>query len=379
MNGNETGMSEPAPSTPKVVHLISSLGVGGAERLLVDLVGSLDSTERANVTVLVMNEADASLLAELSDSGVRLIAWKRPRGSRDPRYLLRLLQLLDASGTNILHAHNHGSKAWAMLVKLLRPRTRVVFTVHAMGVAAGYGAARRRLHNRLVDRTIAISEAVAVECRRSGLRAVVPIKNGVNVARFAGSEGSRTWEPGARPLVLTVARLVKLKGQDILIEAAAKLKQRGISARYRLVGSRSTDEPDTARFFKELIARLGLEHDVEIVEGCADAAPHVRQADLCVVPSRQEGFGLAIVEAMAAGVPVIASHLDGPSELVDPGRSGLLFEPGNADDLAEKIAMMLTDRERAASMADAGHAVAQAHSIEVMRDAYRALYRDVAR
>ncbi|WP_439542994.1 glycosyltransferase family 4 protein [Hyphomicrobium sp.] len=376
-------MTSASASAPRLVHVISSLGVGGAERLLVDFMASLRPQEHDAVTVIVMNGSDPVMLADLCKTGVRVLAWDRPRGSRDPRYLFRLMEDI-GSGPVVVHAHNRGSKFWAMLVRLLRPKTRLVFTVHAMHIVEAYGAVHRAVHNRLVDCTVAISRAVAAECEASGLRNVVVVRNGVDLSRFRISPESEACrlerEPDRVPVIVTVARLVHaIKGQDVLIEAVARLKQRGMATRLRLIGSPSSDQPETPAYLRELVTRHGLEGDVTFVEGVADAAPEIRAADICAVPSRAEGFGLVILEAMASGVPVVASRLDGPAELIETGRTGYLAEPGNADDLADKIALLLSDPALASRMVRDARAVADTHDIAVMRDAYLDLYRRLAR
>jgi glycosyltransferase involved in cell wall biosynthesis len=376
-------MTSASASAPRLVHVISSLGIGGAERLLVDFMASLQPKERDATKVIVMNESDPAMLAELRETGVRVLAWDRPRGSRDPRYLARLLKDV-GSGPVIVHAHNRGSKFWAMLLRMLRPRTRLVFTVHAMHIVEAYGALHRAVHNRLVDCTVAISRAVAAECEASGIRNVKVVRNGVDLSRFRISPEPDVCrlerEPDRVPVIVTVARLVHaIKGQDVLIEAVARLKQRGIATRLRLIGSPSGDQPETPAHLRSLVARHCLEADVAFVEGVTDAAPELHAADICAVPSRAEGFGLVIIEAMASGVPVVASRLDGPAELIDPGRTGYLAEPGNADDLADKIALLLSDRAQASRMVKAARSVANSHDIGVMRDAYLQLYRRLAK
>jgi glycosyltransferase involved in cell wall biosynthesis len=376
-------MTSASASAPRLVHVISSLGVGGAERLLVDFMASLRPSERDAVTVIVMNESDPAMLADLRATGVQVLAWNRPRGSRDPRYLFRLLEGIGA-GPVVVHAHNRGSKFWAMLARMLRPKTRLVFTVHAMHIVSAYGTLHRAIHNRLVDCTIAISRAVKNDCERSGLRNVVVVRNGVDLTRFRAFpllEACRLErEPERVPVIVAVARLVHaIKGQDVLIEAVVRLKQRGIATRLRLVGSPSGDQPETPAHLRALVARHGLDNDVVFVEGVTDAPPEMRAADICAVPSRAEGFGLVILEAMASGVPVVASRLDGPAELIVPGRTGYLAEPGDPDDLADKIALVLSDRVHASRMVRDARAVADAHDISVMRDAHLDLYRRLAR
>ncbi len=190
-------------------------------------MASLQPKERDATKVIVMNEPipPCSPSCARRACGCSIVH----AGSRDPRYLARLLKDV-GSGPVIVHAHNRGSKFWAMLLRMLRPRTRLVFTVHAMHIVEAYGAFHRAVHNRLVDCTVAIlalsrPNAKRVAFEMSKLCATASI--------FAVPHLARNWmcrleRELIAPVIVTVARLVHaIKGQDVLIEAVARLKQRG--------------------------------------------------------------------------------------------------------------------------------------------------------
>ncbi len=146
-----------------------------------------------------------------------------------------------------------------------------------------------------------------------------------------------------RPLrILNVGRLVPVKGQSVLLEAVAKVRQRGLDVAVTIVG----DGPlrDSLR---DAARHLGVENSVEFTGsvGQDDIAAHYRNADLFCLPSLREGVPVVLMEAMASGVPVIASGIMGIPELVEDGVTGLLVPPGRADALADAIVRLAGDDE----------------------------------
>ncbi|MCA0424819.1 MAG: glycosyltransferase [Proteobacteria bacterium] len=176
------------PAQPVVLHLISSLRVGGAERLLVSTMREAAKAGQTGFVVVIMNdECDQGLVAELESTGVPLYRLGRREGHLSPKYLTAILNIIRRHGATVIHTHNEGSRSWGMLAKLARPRLRLVYTVHAEGVGATITGLRRAAYLRLVDTTVAISEAVERECRAFGAKDVVRIENGVDLEAFAAA------------------------------------------------------------------------------------------------------------------------------------------------------------------------------------------------
>lgn len=366
-------MGAPAPS----LQLISGLWVGGSERLLVDFAKSASLRPDFPQVVVVMNDLlNDDLLRELRATSFPVYCLRRRPGDRSPRYLWQLMQIIRRHGVRLVHAHNWGSKWWAVLCKLADPRLRIVYTVHETGFITSYGAVSRRLFRRLVDRTIAVSEPAAADCRSIGLMLVTTINNGVPLSRFRPVEAGRPLPD--RPRIMHVGRLSHtVKGQDVLLRALRICGDRGFDLRCDLVGSPLPDDPASFHHLQALAASLGLTSKVRFLVDRTDIPELLLQADIFVLPSRREGFGLSALEAMAAGLPVIVSSVGGVHEYVRDGENALVFRDGDERDLADKITLLLSRSQVREAVAAGGRSTAMQFDISVMRDRYFDLYRQV--
>jgi glycosyltransferase involved in cell wall biosynthesis len=206
-----------------------------------------------------------------------------------------------------------------------------------------------------------------------GSAAVHVIPRGVERAPFA-APGER-FLPGlpGRHRVVFVGRLVRAKGVDLLVQAAARLRTPGVDVVFVGDGAQRSDVERLAR-------RLGV-HDRVHVTGFV---PHARvpavlaSADLLVLPSRYEELGTVLVEAMHAGLPVVASRVGGIPEAVEHGVSGLLVAPGDVGELAGAIDAVLSDPALAGRLAAGARANAPGHDLEAVADAVLALYASLA-
>lgn len=361
-------------SAPVVLNLISSLGIGGAERLLIDTIRV--SAQDAGVTYIaaIMNEAvNPGFFAELEATGVPVYRLERREGHLHPKYLKALLAIVDRHGVDVIHTHNEGSRTWGMAVKLVRPRVKLVYTVHSHDNAESITGLKRLAYSRLIDATVAISDFVAGTATVLNPRRLVTIPNGVNLDRFAGLE--REPAGGGVFTIVNVARFIRFKGQDVLIEALALARARGLDARCIFVGTIAEQE-----FFDELAAqvtRAGLGDAVRFEIGRSDIETFFAEADAFVLSSRDEGFGIVLIEAMAAGLPVIAPKVGGAAEIVVDGESGLHFRASDPADLSEAIQRMAGDRSLQRRLADGGRARAATYDIRRMAGQLRDLYRSL--
>jgi glycosyltransferase involved in cell wall biosynthesis len=187
---------------------------------------------------------------------------------------------------------------------------------------------------------IANSRGLRDMARRFDASVEIPIiPNGVDIERFT-AEG-RDWSTAS---ILSVGRVVHQKGLDLGLMALADLQD--LAWEWRIVG----DGPQAAHL-REILKREGLEDRVEFLgwAGAAELAAEYRRASLFVFPSRHEGMPNALLEAMASGLPVIASQIAGNEELVVPGETGILVPPDDPDALREALRWLLVDesaRER---------------------------------
>lgn len=161
--------------------------------------------------------------------------------------------------------------------------------------------------------------------------------------------------PPGRVVVGMVGRLQPWKGQDRLLRALAQLRGEGRDLHVLLVGGDAYDlSPEYAAGLRRLISELGLEGRVTLTGQVEDARPYLSAMDVAVNASDPEPFGIVLIEAMAAAVPVVAVARGGPLEIVEPGVTGALAESGEPAALAAAIEPLLADPERRAAMGAAG-------------------------
>lgn len=202
---------------------------------------------------------------------------------------------------------------------------------------------------RRVDRMVCVSNSLAGYMQELGHPAekIAVVPNGVAVI-----EDLPEREPPTEPWTIgTMALFRPRKGTEVLLDAIARLKERGVPVRLRAVGPFET--PEYKKEVMDRVETLGLESQIDWVGFQQDVNHQLQQMDLFVLPSLYgEGLPMVVLEAMATGVPVVASRVEGIPEAVRDGVDGLIFEPGNANDLAEKLESFIGDQTRWRSMSE---------------------------
>lgn len=258
-------------------------------------------------------------------------------------------RLASTERPDVIHAHNiffHLSTV--ALAAKKRIKVPLVTTIHlagvqqlggAYGLLAGlYERTIGRMIVRASDRIIAVSDAVAHHARRLGASraSLVMIPNGVDTRRFRPSRSYTG--PGVK--VIFVGRLIFNKGPQFLLDAIPEVVKNQSDARFELVG----DGP-MRRELQHRVRRQGLNGRVGFLGHREDVEKLLMEADVFTRPSLLEGMPLTVLEAMACGLPVIATPVGGTAELVEDGVNGYLVEPGDSQQLAQRLCTLLADRD----------------------------------
>jgi glycosyltransferase involved in cell wall biosynthesis len=353
--------------------------VGGAQTYVASLLPAL--VPRFDVAVAA--SGSGPLREAVEAAGARFVALRRVRREVNPVHdvagLVELVQLVRRERPDVLHASS--SKA-GVLGRAAAALTRVpvrIFTVHGWAFAAE-SRPRSRLYrwaDRLVAPLTSVTICVSERERRAGLAAgtcspgrTVVIPNGVDVAR---ARRARPGDPG--PLrVLAVGRLRAPKDFRTLVRAVAALEPDVCRV---LVAGEGPDRPLLAAE----IDALGLRGRVVLAGERHDVARLLAYAHVFVLPSRSEGHPVSVLEAMAAGVPVVASRVGGIPEQVADGETGLLVEPGDVDGLAAALRRLAADPALRRRLGEAGRARAEeAFDLPAFRRAHLEVYsRELAR
>lgn len=347
----------------KIAHLTWGLGVGGAESLILDVAAR--QARRHEVSLVVGNQdVDPDVLGAI-DTRVRLIRIDRPAGSRNPWYPLKLAANVRKIGADVLHAHHD---SFGVLKPLLG--SPMLLTVHNT---------RLPLEGRLAgfDAVCCISDAVKVdvEARFPALPLRV-VPNGVDFDAISQREERR--DTSFR--VVQVGRLAhEQKGQDILIHALRRVIDRDPSSDVRVdfIGDGAS-----RAMLQTLSYECGVAHRCRFLGARTRAEIHrtLRDYDVLVQPSRYEGFGLTVVEGLAAHLPVVVSDIEGPSEIVGNG-IGWTFRSEDSHALAERL-LEIRRLQRgpgfAQRMVQAAEAARDRFDLALTADAYVGEYLRIA-
>ncbi len=330
----------------KVLVWTDSNALAGTERHCLELGAGLQD---AGVTVRVGCRPESPMARVLEQQGVEIVlldAVGAPvRAFRTLRGLLRRGDL------DLIHAHNGRATMLACLAVRSAGCGCVVATQHFISPARASRRGWRRLASERVHRWVngqitgwvAISGAVADQIVARGdapPSRVSTVPNGTgwpNAAEPAQMAArDKLGLPQSSLVLLCVARLAPEKGLEVLLKGCAMLMQEGVSFRLVFVG-----DGVLQRSLQRLAGSLGLSGCVRWVGYQAEPGEWMRAADLLILPSAEEPFGLVLIEAMSRGIPVLAAAAGGPVEIVDAS-CGMLFQPGDARDLASKACQMLT-------------------------------------
>ncbi|MFT4974544.1 MAG: glycosyltransferase involved in cell wall biosynthesis [Myxococcota bacterium] len=361
----------------RVMIFITRGEPGGAQVHVLSLVAGL----RAHVDVAVgVGDDDDYLACELRAAGVAVYVLPDLQRSIDPRQDRRALRAMRTAirGVQPHIVHTHSTKA-GLLGRLAAKLEGLpaIHTAHAWSFSDGLAWRRKALAiptealaGRITRRFIVVSAAdreIALRYRVARPEQVRIIHNGVtDVPDRADPAG------GAPPIIAMVARMAPPKDHDLLLQALA-----GVTAPFQvwLIG----DGPGRAEVEAQL-ERLGLSDRTSLLGVRRDVPALLAQVQLFVLCSRQEGFPLATLEAMRAGLPVIASDVGGVREAVSHGQTGLLVGRGDEQSLRDGLQRLLSDPELRAAFGAAGRAAFDEHfSVALMVDRTLAVYAEVAR
>ena len=364
----------------RIIQVVPSLAAGGLERVATTLTLRLAAT---GDDVLVCTSGASTHRAfqdelEAAAIPIRIVARPRPRPDLMLRSGIGIARAVRSFEPDVIHAHNPAASGASAVARALarRPGVPIVTTFHGL-VGGGTGAAARILR-ATTDMVVGIGPAATRELVRAGLddahTATVlnaveprPVRPRDEVRRELGVSGAE--------LVVTVGRYRAEKNQTLLLEAARLLAPRRPRLRVLLVGVGPMEDE-----LRRRVAGLGLEGVATVTGLRADAADVAAAADVVTLTSTREGLGLTLIEAMAAGTPVIGTAVGGIPDVIDHGRTGLLVPSGDASALATALERLLDDRAEAARLAAAAREEAAARfGVEAMTRAYREVYERALR
>ncbi|HWK12231.1 MAG TPA: glycosyltransferase, partial [Vicinamibacterales bacterium] len=346
-------MPNPTPARRlRIFFLIGSLEIGGSETQLVELASRIDPA-RFDVTVCSMTDK-VPLGAVLRDRGIRLMTLGMTGIRSTPslrlravgvfnalRGLARLWWVLLRERPDVVHGFLITAYVTAAFVGRAAGVRRIVASRRSLGLFKENRRAAlllERWADRLTDLFVANSDAVRVDTlAREPIDPadIIVIRNGVDFPAF---ESAAAHDSAGPPRVVIVANLIQYKGHEYFLRAWKDVLGEFAGAAALLVG-----EGPERPVLEGLAQQLGVADSVQLLGSRRDVAALLSTADVYVQPSLQEGYSNAILEAMAAGLPVIATAVGGNTEAVTDGATGLLVPPADVAALASAMRQLLAN------------------------------------
>ena len=343
----------------KIAHIHWSMGTGGVETMLPDIM-NLQAKEH-KVVLFVINDWVEDFILSKINGNVKVYQLGRKEGSKNPWAIIKLNLLLVKFRPDIIHTH-----AFREINLVLYPFGKLVRTIH-------------NTHNKSIeyprfDALISISKAVWLFTKNQGFDSMIA-DNGIATDKIL-YDTSDKFKDGRNHFIQVSRLAVEQKGQDILLNALEILKKKYNKENFVMHFVGNGEDED---MLKQMVINLGLQENV-IFEGQKDQPwiyANLCKYDLFIQPSRYEGFGLTVAEAVAAKVPVLVSNIEGPLEIIDGGRLGLTFENMQPEDCASKLLMFLEKGRNNQQIDEAYKYVVEHYDVSITARKYLELYKSI--
>ncbi|WP_251344439.1 glycosyltransferase family 4 protein [Haloplanus halophilus] len=363
---------------PHIFHLITRLIDGGAVNALVPIATEVDGFD---VTVGYGSEVDQHNVEALHEAGVQtkqfpLIRHYNPVTAVGA--VFTVARFIDREGFDIVHTHSTEAGIIGRAAARLAGAPHVVHTIHGVPFVEDrndllnwFVERCERVAARWTDVQVSIADVIAEEYLSRGIgreEQYSTIRYGIDLDEFRDAEPA-TDLPGTEPRVLMVGRLAEGKGFDVLLDAAERLEE-DVSILIAGDGPLQSDLEKEIydRDFGDVVHLLGYRTDIPNM---------MAGSDILVLPSFREGTPLVIIEAMAAGLPVIATNIAGIPELIDDTKTGYLIKPGDASTLASRVDELAQDSDQREMLGHAGQKRSNDFETGRMVSDYQSLYADL--
>ncbi|RSL17548.1 glycosyltransferase involved in cell wall biosynthesis [Edaphobacter aggregans] len=353
--------------------------LGGGERIVLRLAALLPKYGyRASILTFSVHPESGGLKSP--PCPIYVLPLRRTYDLTALRAALDFRHFLKQHRIQIVQTFFESSDLWAGFVTKTMSKSKLIWSRRDMGILRGRKHdIAYRLMSGAPDAVFAVSEQVrqhCIEVDRIDSARVQTIYNGLDLSDWKTT--SRPSKPSGEPLVTTVGNIRRIKGHDIFIKAAASIVQRFPNVSFSIAGD--VLEPDYFAELQALVRDLNLSNHFHFVGGITNIHEYLSTADIFALPSRSEGFSNAIVEAMAASLPVIATNVGGNAEAVKDGVNGFLVPLEDPAALSAAIAHLLSDPSQAKAMGLAGKAlVAERFTTEAMMNRISTTYRNLLR
>ncbi len=324
-----------------ILYVITSLGLGGAERLLLSYISMLDQN-KYNFFVCSLREKPDDLLTQISNYSE--LTNLKVKNRFNPIVIYSLFKLFRRTKPDIIHTHLFQPRFYATVAHLFYRRSILITHKHNNVTPSKHNIFLivEMLSILFNKKVIAISEAVKKTLQRYefvSAEKIFVLHNGFEYQKYYKVANPKANNNG-KIIIGTVCRLERQKGLIYLL-SAIKI----ISAKYPNVHLEIIGDGSLMQKLKDFSDKLGISNSVTFFGKFADVIPFYRRMNIFVLPSIYEGFGIVLLEAMAAGIPIVATSVHGIKEVIVDGESGILVPPKKPDEIALAVLKLIEDSQ----------------------------------
>lgn len=374
---------------PHILFIIDQIcGLGGGENVLLSTVRFLAARGFRCSVVTFKIDPGLGIFQEFP-CPLHLFPLRRTYDWNALRVALRIRRLIRSQQVTIVHTFFPTSNLWGAMVAKLSGCPVVVTSRRDMGILRTWKhQLAYPLMNLWADQVIAVSDAVRNFClhqEKLPPQKVLTVYNGVDLEKIAATRHIRGVRhrlglEKATHLIVTVANIRHVKGIDIFVRAAQVVHREFPEAVFAVIGSGVEKEKGYSQQLQELIRSAGLTEHFKLIGPAEDVFPVLKVSDVFCLLSRSEGFSNALLEAMACGLPCVATRVGGNAEAVQNGETGFLVESEDAEGAAQRILALLRQPELARKLGWAARQTVESKfTLEVMAENLEVAYESLLR
>lgn len=354
----------------KIFLVIPSLWSGGAEKIVVNLALQLDN-ERFSVAIVCLydtNKCKEQFLMELAKHNIKIHFLNKKTGF-DIKAIWKLYKLIKKERPDIIHSHLHAG-IYVYLTALMC-KQRFIHTVHTLAEYEMPNINRKIMATAYKTKRafpIAISEAVRLSLLKVYSKEISEIELIYNGAKLQ-TDTLHVEQNGNKVRLVSIGRLTHEKNTELMLQVFFELSKRHDGISLNILG-----EGELKEEIENSIKKHKLVGKVKLLGFVGDIYTELQKSDIFIFTSIYEGFGLVIVEAMSAGLPIVSSGVGAIPELVRDGIDGYIFESGNLADAVAKLDVLINNESLRREMGDSAKKRAAEFDIDIMVKKYEELY-----